>query len=360
MSLKSYYLTDLSIFFMTDGLRSICLHLIPVMKMTAVVPSSMNKVAYSTRTTSTVRSCVIGKYQWDIIMLTPDWTSIPSYLRGCAQEAYSHRSTDTFFRKRKPRIFNHRPNSTKTAPTTKSDFASCSSKKIPLDTFALYKSTGTGGFNESKSDISILKSPKFLLAIILAVGGLGMFIKDLNNVFFSDDQKSIEEQIEAVQASVTETQVTSDSASSNTVGETESSTENSGGVVTGHAPGQSGGQVSIVGVNVFSEHFPDFNQASAIYVTSIEKQRFENLTGRITFHFRVDVGDGSYYLSSALLSQLGYQFDYIDHCLIRVRSKSVSKMLLCPPNGGSAAVIEQPQTSLEESTSRSFNIFGGA
>ncbi|MCW0471014.1 hypothetical protein OH492_28025 [Vibrio chagasii] len=47
-------------------------------------------------------------------MPIPDYTAIPTWLKGCAGEVYSHRSTDTFFRSRKPRIFNHSPKSTKT------------------------------------------------------------------------------------------------------------------------------------------------------------------------------------------------------------------------------------------------------
>lgn len=301
------------------------------------------------------------KYQWDIIMLTPDWTSIPTWLRGCAQEAYSHRSTDTAFRKRKPRIFNHRPNSTKTAPTTKTDFASCSSKKIPVDTFALYKSTGTGGFNESKADISILKSPKFLLAIVMAVGSSVYSIKEFSHVFFSDDEKSIEAQVDAVKADILENQNTAHGGVVNDLAEVEHSSQDTGRVVTGDDTHQGGGQADFVGVNVFSEHFPNFNKASAIYVTGIEKQWFDDSTGRITFHFRIDLGEGSYYMNSAQLSEFGYQFDYIDYCLIKVSSKTVSKVLLCPPDGGSPTLsAKTSEAALEQSVSRKFDIFGGA
>ncbi len=83
------------------------------------------------------------KYQWDVIMLTPDYSAIPTWLKGCAGEAYSHRSTDTFF------VSVSRVSITivlkQLRPTmTKADYASCSSKKIPVDVFALYQSTGTG------------------------------------------------------------------------------------------------------------------------------------------------------------------------------------------------------------------------
>ncbi|RZP71754.1 zonular occludens toxin, partial [Vibrio vulnificus] len=130
------------------------------------------------------------KYQWDIIMLTPDWTSIPTWLRGCAQEAYSHRSTDTFFRKRRPRIFNHSPKSTKTDPTTKKDEQYVTSKKIPIDVFALYKSTGTGDFNESKSDISIFKSPRFILTMLIAVLAIGNTVRNFVNASSDSDLDS--------------------------------------------------------------------------------------------------------------------------------------------------------------------------
>ena len=284
------------------------------------------------------------KYQWDIIMLTPDWTSIPTWLRGCAQEAYSHRSTDTFFRKRKPRIFNHRPNSTKTAPTTKADYGSCSSKKIPVDVFALYKSTGTGGFNESKSDISILKSPKFILAILIGLAAIGKFLWDVNNVFFSDDEvptQAVAEKSEAdLLNELNDAQKAMDAYPT-------TSTPDSG-LDSGRPRHQVNPEVRTDAVNPFYEHFSVFNGAKDVYFTG-SNLRYIDGQPDDEFIFRIDMVDGRYYVSSEVLSSYGYQFFAIDDCLISVKSSSVTTMLSCPPNEVQTVTAKaQPNDKLKQ------------
>ncbi|MCY9803345.1 zonular occludens toxin [Vibrio scophthalmi] len=267
------------------------------------------------------------KYQWDVIMLTPDWTSIPTWLRGCAQEAYSHRSTDTFFRKRKPRIFNHRPNSSKTAPSSKADYASCSSKKIPVDVFALYQSTGTGGFNESKSDISILKSPKFILVILIGIGAMGKFIWDLTYVL-SD---SSENPAPATSQEITTNTQTNTAGDGIPVGVSSPNTKASNGVATRHVDTQDVNPVHSDLVNPFYEAFSMFNDAEAVYLTAVSTT-VNNRYKTADYLFRVDTSNGSYYLRSEVLASYGYRFKQIDDCLVLVESSIVSQMLTCPPN----------------------------
>ncbi|KIE18740.1 zonular occludens toxin [Vibrio sinaloensis] len=278
------------------------------------------------------------KYQWDIIMLTPDWTSIPSWLRGCAQEAYSHRSTDTFFRKRKPRIFNHRPNSTKTAPSTKADYASCSSKKIPVDVFALYKSTGTGGFNESKSDISILKSPKFLLAILIGFAAIGKFLWDVNNVFFSDDEIS-SAQISEVPATNAQSNVDD---VSQVVVDNSTAAPSGVGLDSGGIGSQNITPTRTNVINPFFEHFDVFNGAKNVYFTGLNARRIHGQFAD-EYIFRVDMEDGRYYLRSDVLSNYGYFFDVIDDCLIVVRNSSIRTLVTCPPRE-----VQTAQAKIEE------------
>ncbi|NOH73351.1 zonular occludens toxin [Vibrio pectenicida] len=276
------------------------------------------------------------KYQWDIILLTPDFTSIPRWMLGCATDAFSHTSTDTFFRKRKPRIYNHRPKSSKTAPSTRQDLASCVNKKIPLDVFALYQSTGTGGFNASKADISILKSPKFIFAITVAVVALANFAREAYAIYNRNNDN-------LPQASVEKTdtmQATAQNGDSQSLDDNAACSQGANGVANCNGSNENSHQVSFDAVNPFYRSFPIFNNAKSVHLTSVVQVRHEQF---ITFdyRFRIDKADGSYYIGSQVLSAYGYEFAYIDDCLIEVHFDNTSRMLSCPPR---QTIAESPDT----------------
>lgn len=268
------------------------------------------------------------KYQWDVILLTPDYTSIPKWMLGCATDAFSHTSTDTFFRKRKPRIYNHRPKSTKTAPSTKADLAACSNKKIPLDVFALYQSTGTGGFNESKADVTILKSPKFIAVILVGLLAIGNFLRELYAINYGDNGDTAQTVVEESST----TQTSNENSNSVSVDENTQSTQSSNGVVTGGNSSKDTAQIAIDAVNPFYRHFPMFNKAKAVYLTSVVSQRRDDDITLTNYRFRIDKTEGEYYISSPVLISYGYEFLYLDDCLIQVKLGNESKLLTCPPN----------------------------
>ena len=266
------------------------------------------------------------KYQWDIILLTPDYTSIPRWMLGCATDAFSHTSTDMFFRKRKPRIYNHRPKSTKTAPSTRQDLASCTNKKIPVDVFALYQSTGTGGFNASKADISILKSPKFILAILVFVIAFANFLRDSYAIYNRSDDNLPQASSEKADTS----QASSKGGVSESLDDNAACSQGSDGMVDCNGSNEIRYQVSYDAVNPFYRSFPIFNNAKSVHLTSVVQVRHEQFT-TFDYRFRIDKADGSYYIGSQVLSAYGYEFAYIDDCLIEVHFDNTSRMLSCPP-----------------------------
>ncbi|WP_025823698.1 zonular occludens toxin domain-containing protein [Shewanella marina] len=267
------------------------------------------------------------KYQWDIVMLTPDWTAIDTSLRGCAQNAYGHRSTDTFFRKRRPRIFSHLPNTTSTKPS-KSDAANVTSIKIPLEVFALYKSTGTGSFNASLADLTMLKQPKLLLALIIFLGGLFAVSKGAYDLYFGEAQTVVSaatQASEANQAVSTNLQAVESGLSS--VNQTAIQGASSVGA------GNDFIQTSSVGihpVNVFTRHFPNFDKSTAVYIAAVNKV-ISSDASHTDFLFRFDSKEFSQYLSSDVLSQLGYSFKVLDDCVISVSLGNLSQLVICPP-----------------------------
>ncbi|MDN3612834.1 zonular occludens toxin domain-containing protein [Vibrio gallaecicus] len=281
------------------------------------------------------------KYQWDIVMLTPDYTAIPTWLKGCAGEAYSHRSTDTFFRSRKPRIYNHPPKSTKTAPSTKADMASSTNKKIPIDVFALYQSTGTGGFNSTQSDISVLKSPKFILAMLIGVLAIGKFFWDLTNVLSDSDVG----EVQTVDAPAPDTNSPTLPNSAYVPVPENVPTESGESAVRvdySNVDSQASAESLFDAVNPFFDAFPVFNGSTAVYLTSVSRTVYPKGFGEYSdFVFRIDKGVDTFYIRSSVLNRYGYRFNLIDDCLIQVRSKSVSRVLTCPPTSSGVALASE-------------------
>lgn len=281
------------------------------------------------------------KYQWDIVMLTPDWTAIDTSLRGCAQSAYGHRSTDTFFRKRRPRIFSHLPNTTTTKPT-KSDAASVTSIKIPLEVFALYKSTGTGGFNSSMADLTMLKSPKLLLALVVLMVSFSYFGWSFYNVFFSDDEIAVEETVKNAQSSGV-SKVGDQTGKDDLSTADKTISENLVGVDTGDG-GDEINSISIHPINAFAARFPNFNTAVAVYVSSVNRV-FSDAGNRVDYLFRFDMGTHSEYLSSSVLGQLGYEFDPLDDCVVSVTYGAASQLVVCAPLVPDKLLVEPAKIS---------------
>lgn len=290
------------------------------------------------------------KYQWDVILLTPDWTSIPTWLRGCAQEAYSHRSTDTWFRKRRPRIYNHSTKATKTAPSTREDMASTTSKKIPIEVHALYKSTGTGGFNESKSDITILKSPKFIFAMLIAVGAIFKFFWDAYELYYSDSEATTSQAAQTAESN----QDSNYQASGSVVVPNRKVQESGSSVVNGNDSNQIANEISIDAVNPFYHHFPMFNKASSVYLTTTVVERSTDSITRTMYKFRVDSGNDEFYVNSRVLIDFGYDFIKLDDCLIKVTYGHEFKLLTCPPRG--KKIIPQQNDKLKLKTVDVFNL----
>lgn len=296
------------------------------------------------------------KYQWDIIMLTPDWSSIPPWLRGCAQEAYSHRSTDTFFRKRRPRIFNHSPRATKTEPSSNKDTQNVTSKKIPIEVHALYKSTGTGDFNESKADISIFKSPKFIIVILIGTLATANFFREIYNVSTSD---SVDTSQEAATPASTAQAPNDTVLSGNQSGkaDTKTSISSGGRVDTGHDHSKSG-ESTLDDVNPFYEVFNIFNGADAVYLSAVSNRYNKRQGLRSDFTFRIDKGKDYFYIRSYVLEAYGYVFTQLDDCLIQVQSKTITRLLTCPPyNDNPLMQVDESKDEQLTQVSKTVDIF---
>lgn len=106
------------------------------------------------------------KYNWDVILCTPDINDIHKVIRGACEIAISYASKDSLFLfKRRPRLFEHAP--TRKPTPTKNDVVY--SHKVPVDVHLLYKSTQTGQITKSGLSSGPFSSAKgkFVLYVLL-------------------------------------------------------------------------------------------------------------------------------------------------------------------------------------------------
>ena len=105
-------------------------------------------------------------YNWDVVLATPDITSIPRPVRACCETAFAYNSKDSFFlSKRKPRIYEHNPLENG-IPTQKSVTFK---RHVPVAVHRLYKSTQTGNITksgQSKGPFSSLKLRVVLFGVL--------------------------------------------------------------------------------------------------------------------------------------------------------------------------------------------------
>lgn len=262
-------------------------------------------------------------YNWDIVMLTPDFGQIPRELKGVAELAKQHKGKDgIFFSKRKPRVFEHDPTKSVTTPG-KEDVVY--NLKVPLDVHLLYASTVTGQITKAGLGKNIFKSPKFIAAMFIMVLSVGYFIYGLANIFSSDEASS---------TSGTDVAQTSQSAN---VSRSSGSSSSQKGASSGSSLASSGGMCSGSGcvdglyhdIGVVPDWFPLLS-VNGFYVSAVEK-KYRNSVVNVNVHFEAITQTGASYFDDVFFNKLGVKMRYYDDCLVEL-SKGDSKFFVtCSP-----------------------------
>ncbi|HIF9476085.1 TPA: zonular occludens toxin domain-containing protein [Photobacterium damselae] len=257
------------------------------------------------------------KYNWDIVLLTPDWKQIPSEIKGCAELAKGHVNKDCFFSKRKPRIFEHHPTASASKPT-KEDLVY--RQKVPVDVHLLYSSTGTGQVTKSGMASALFKQPKLYISFIIFLACVGYFVYALSSVL-SDSSESDKKNVESNQVS--------HSSSSNTKNGNTQDSSVSGGVdsaaVSNDDSKKSSGFVSSV-----ATFFPFINDAKSAYITALNVSRVDGHTN-LDLMFKVIGPSGRYYVPNSTLVSLGTEVKILDECLVELKHDNQSVYVSCPP-----------------------------
>lgn len=283
------------------------------------------------------------KYNWDIVMLTPDFKQIPSEVKGCAEIARQHKNTDMMFRKRKPRVYEHHPTVTTTKPGP-NDLVYF--QKVPIEVHLLYSSTGTGKQTKSGQSLALFKQPKLIFAFIIALLSIGYFIYALSG-FFSDDSAAGSPAAEDVQADEL-TSVQSSVDSSRLVTDEESAPR-SDGLAAGRGNGdhhQATG-ADAVRLGGLASFFP-FNGAEQVYVSSVMVSRTDEKVD-IDVLLKVVTDAGNFYMNKKHLMLTGVTYTVLDDCLIQIQKGQLIHFLTCPPheNGGSQQFAKSGGVNLD-------------
>ncbi|MEZ9637379.1 zonular occludens toxin domain-containing protein [Vibrio cyclitrophicus] len=267
------------------------------------------------------------KYDWDIELLSPDWKQIDSGIKACANQNFFHKGRDQFFwTKRNPYILKH-DKSVSTPVIPKKKDVNLTNQKIPLDSFLLYKSTGTGSAKQQLAMNTLFRSPKAILIFLLSIFCLGYIIYDLSNRYF-ETTETVEEAGQATPAAaVPEQDEILASKSSETTRNVRSSGDSSKGTnkdSLSHVP--------------IAEVLP-FEGIKKAFVTGVN---FAIKNGSIERQVSIEVEalDGFYSVNENFLKAYDITYDRIDDCLLKLKRGQLSKLITCRPYAAAAALPE--------------------
>lgn len=258
------------------------------------------------------------KYNWDIVLLTPDWKQIPSEIKGCAEIAKGHVNKDILFSKRKPRIYEHHPTASTSKPSA-NDLVY--RQKVPVEVHLLYASTGTGKTTKSGVGSALFKQPKLYIAFLIFVASVVGFIYVINDRLSSGEAESSPA---PQQSEATTSQNTDVYQNINQKAGAVSAVV--GSVNDLNVSDKKGGDV----LSSVASFFPFLVDVKQAYITAFNVKRSDGKTS-FDLVFKVEVSDGNYYVSNKILKELDVDLQVIDECLIKLKNGNSFAYVTCPP-----------------------------
>ncbi|WCP83980.1 zonular occludens toxin domain-containing protein [Vibrio harveyi] len=262
-------------------------------------------------------------YNWDIVLLTPDFAQIPKELKGVAELAKQHKGKDgIFFSNRKPRILEHDPLRTVTVPS-KDDVVY--NLKVPLDVHLLYASTVTGQITKSGLGKNVFLNPKFLAAMAIFILSMGYLTYAIIGIFSGSETSS------ETASDINQTSQQSDVSSSSRKTRPGQNSKTGDVVDSGSSDCSGTGCDSGVyhDVGLVPAWFPLAN-SETIYVSSVERW-YKRKVIYLNVHFEISTSKGVSYFDDVLLKKMGVEMDFIDDCLVRLSDGESYFFVTCSP-----------------------------
>lgn len=250
------------------------------------------------------------KYQWDIVVCTPDISEVHSIIRSVTQKAYGHRSCDDIGRiipyyKRRPRILPHNPKQNGATVRHNDTYYHL---KVPVQVHEFYKSTATGAFNESASGRTPLQDPMVIISALVVIVTICYW------VWFIDDKVTDKEVVSGVLVEAAAPVL-------QTVGQVDAQNPDSSDVPQTRKD-----------VLSYADSLGLPYKATEIYLSGVQDVYSEN---RFLMHrqyfFDLIVGSKTYAIDGEQLASLGFELEYKSDCLVYVRSSKTTIPAICPP-----------------------------
>lgn len=275
------------------------------------------------------------KFNWDILVCTPDITKVHNLIRSVAEVAASHKSFDSVplpYFQRRPRIHEHNSLERGLSPK-KGELVK--RRKVPIDVHKLYKSTQTGKNNKSGKGASPFKSGVFRFYLVLFLSCLAYLFY---YAFFDGDSSTsavagqvVSETGESVQVSVGQNSVASRSSVS---------------------PDSGNDSVSVV------DEVPDVEPLIGyqFYVTGFTKQIKYSREGRtitpddFTYHIYFDVYKGGQFLfktTNTDLNDMGYITKTLAECVYKLSYNESYRIVTCKEDDDTRQESQRDDTPVD-------------
>jgi len=273
----------------------------------------------------TLRECFMRHrhFNWDILLATPDIKEVNPFIRSVAEVAYSFASKDAIplkYYKRRPRLIEHNP---KGNGLTAGKADAVSFRKVPLEVHKLYKSTATGQTTKSGvanspitiwvkiGGITILSYFVFLI-YWYAYDGRGHSVVPIKTLPVEVSQNKVDkEENRAVVQKANEVVIKD-------IGKDFPFSFNNGLLTTGVK-----NDISLIGLPY---------SISSIYVSAVSTVYITDDFFTRKYIFKVTDTKGiSYTVTSDFLSKFGYKVFYSTDCILEIRNKTSSNLVLCEP-----------------------------
>jgi len=277
------------------------------------------------------------KYNWDIIVCTPDIAQVHDLIRQTAEVALRHVSFDFIpipYFQRRPRCNEH---NAKDSGLTIKKGHSVLKRKVPLNVFKLYKSTQTGKSNKSGQAANPLKSISVIFVVVsilsILVGEVLYFTGVIGGQGGSVSSSSAESVVEVVK---------------------------SNSVKSGENLGSSVGV--LVSDNNASSNVPvdlpdvlEVYGVDKIYLTSVVTTIIDH---RITYDYSFTLisQDGEYSVNGDDLEDMGYQVGFHSVCSVVLLFRDVKRYVYCPPRRIESVDVDLASSSTDSSVG---NFLGG-
>ena len=271
------------------------------------------------------------KYNWDIVVCTPDITQVNMLIRGACEAAFSHSSKDVLgkiipYFARRPRIRQHPPKENGLQPK-KSDIISY--RKVPLDVHKLYKSTSTGKVSSSGVGKSPIQGGAFIAGVCF-LGFVVIYYALFLGGFF--DQNTVEVDTATNQNPVLESGTSS--PKTNSVPDSDRVNENA------------------IQIDVFIK-LP--HEPKEVYLVSSTAVYKNGQYQGVQMVFELVTDKGNLFVDNNKIKMFGVNAVYKSDCYAHLISGNSSKPVFCKPDDPNESIYNQPQQVTQQ---RDISLFG--